>query len=312
MMASGWEAIAIVGPTATGKTALALAVARELGGEVVSVDSRQAYRGMEVGTAAPARGERREVVHYGVGFLDPRRRYSAGAFSRFARRWIADIRERGGVPILAGGTGFFLRALLDPVFREPRLEPERRRALRRWLKDQPPARVLSWAYRLDPGLRGRLVRLDGQRAARALELALLSGHPLTWWQEHGEPEARPLHIRCYCLSLPAGVHRERIRARADALLQGGWLEEVERLRTEASADAPVWSAVGYRDVLALADGRLTRDEALERIVRATWAYARRQRTWFRHQMPEHTVTLDARLPTRQLARRLASDWREGR
>lgn len=302
------EAVAIVGPTASGKTALAVEVARRLDGEVISVDSRQAYRGLEVGTAAPRPGERKGIPHHGVAFLDPEERYSAGRFARLARRWIAEIRARDRVPVLAGGTGFFLDALLDPVFREPDIDPLRHRRLRRWLRDRSTADVRRWAARLDPPLFERLSTVDRQRAARTLELALLAGRPVTWWQDHGAPEASPLRAACYLLVLPGEEHRERIRRRAERLLDQGWREEAARLLEEGKEGTPAATAVGYPEVFALIRGEVDREEALEKIERATWRYARRQRTWFRHRLPADAVALDATEATGQLARRLVEDF----
>lgn len=307
----GPRALAIVGPTATGKTAVAAGAARRLDGEIVSVDSRQAYRGMEVGTAAPPEELRAEIPHHGVAFLEPGERYGAGRFARLARQWIAGILGRGRVPILAGGTGFFLKALTDPVFEEPPMDDDRRRALRAWSDECPDDRLLRWARRLDPELAERMDPLDPQRASRTLELALLSGRPLSWWHDHGEPEAPPLRARIYVLELETRRHRERIERRTRRMLSAGWPEEARALREAGHGEAsPAMDALGYRDVMRLLEGEIDRGEAVERISRDTWQYARRQRTWFRHQVPEEdTVRLDAAEPVEQLAGRVVSDWR---
>lgn len=305
------DALAVVGPTATGKTRLAAEAARRLDGEIVSVDSRQAYRGMEVGTAAPPSELRREIPHHGVAFLPPGERYGAGRFARLARGAIREIHGRERVPILAGGTGFFLKALTDPVFEEPEMSDERREALRRWMEERPDERVVRWAERLDPTLAERMDPLDPQRARRTLELTVLSGRPLSWWHDHGDPEAPPLRVRVYVLELETGRHRARIERRTRRLLDAGWPGEVERLR-EAGHDgeSPALDALGYREVARLVDGRIGREEAVERIARETWQYARRQRTWFRHQVPEEeTVRLDAAEPVEQLAARVVRDWK---
>lgn len=304
------RALAVVGPTATGKTAVAAEVARRLDGEIVSVDSRQAYRGMEVGTAAPPRELRREIPHHGVAFLSPGERYGAGRFARLARRWIREIRGRGRVPILAGGTGFFLKALTDPVFEEPEMDGERRESLRAWMDATSDELLLRWARRLDPVLAERMDPLDPQRASRTLELALLSGRPLSWWHDHGEPEAPPLRARIFVLELATGPHRRRIERRTRELLEAGWPEEARALREEGHGPgSPALDALGYRDVARLLDGEIDRQEAVERIAGDTWQYARRQRTWFRHQVPEEdTVRVDAAEPVEQLAGRIAEDW----
>ena len=156
--------LVILGPTATGKTGLATEVARLVGGEIISADSRQAYRGLEIGTAAPGPEHRLSVPHHGVAFLEPGERYGAGRFARMCRGWVSDIESHGRVPILAGGTGFFVRALTRPVFREPELDAGRRSSLEAWLAAQPIAEVRRWADRLDPDLRFRLPVIDRQRS----------------------------------------------------------------------------------------------------------------------------------------------------
>lgn len=316
-------ALAIVGPTATGKTALAVEISRRLGGEVVSVDSRQAYHGMAVGTAAPTPEEMAAARHHGVCFLSPASRYSAGEFARLARGWIADIRSRQNIPLLVGGTGFFLRALLSPVFREPPMDPVRRERLREWLRGRSRGQVRRWAVRLDRQLGDQLATVDWQRANRTIELAWLSGRPLTWWQEHGEPEAAPVRAVVFALELPAEDHRARIRHRL-AGTWDAWVEEVRVLLGEgADTSAPGWSAVGYRElaawigaVPAVSPSKIhveDQESDVERVIEhATWQYARRQRTWFRHQLPESTVWLDARGPTGQLADRIAEEWSRAR
>ncbi len=302
------SALAIVGPTASGKTGLAVAVARALDGEVISLDSRQAYRGFRVGTAAPGPDDLAAAAHHGVGFLDPSEPYGAGRFARLARGWIGEIRARRRVPILAGGTGLFLRALTDPVFAEPPIDPDRRRRLREWLDARDSDLVRHWADRLDPELAARLASVDRQRAARTIELALFTGRPLSWFIDHGEPEHPPLELLIYAIELPSEELRSRIASRASDSLPA-WMDEVRELRNRNLGGSAAFEALGYQHVLALEEGRLEREEALERIVSDTWAYARRQRTWFRHQLPAEAVRLDGSQPTDQLARRIARDWR---
>ncbi len=301
--------VAIVGATATGKSSLAIAVAELLDGEIIGVDSRQAYRGMSLGTAAPRSAEPRSVPHHGVGFLDPREEYGAGRFARLARGWIVEIRERGRLPILCGGTGFFLRALLQPVFTEPDLDPVRRRSLRSWLDDLSSEKLRGWAERLDPEWSRGLDVVDRQRAGRAIELAILTGRRLSWWQDRSEPEAEPLTLLCFGLSLPPEAHRERIRVRVLEQLEAGWPAEVEALRAAAvPADAPALDAVGYPQVAAYLDGELSHEGAAEAIDRQTWQYARRQRTWFRHQMSD-LRWLDGTEPREHLAGLVETEWR---
>lgn len=301
--------LAILGPTATGKTQLAIAVALRLDGEIISLDSRQAYRGLSVGTAAPTRQDLARVPHHGVGILAPGTRYGAGRFARQARDWIAAIRQRGRQPVLVGGTGLFFRALTRPIFREPPMDTGRRDALEAWLDERPVDVLRKWTAALDPPLRQRLAVLDRQRCQRAIEMALLTGRPISWWQEHGPPEAEPVRALPVVLTLPADLHRQRIRERARQALFGAWPAEVRALRAAGhERTSPAFSSIGYVAVDEWLTGEASRDVALTRIVRETWAYARRQRTWFRHQLSEHTLRLDARQSAAAMADRVCEAW----
>lgn len=302
--------LAVLGPTATGKTELAIELARRLDGEIISLDSRQAYLGLTVGTAAPDDAERQRAPHHGVGFLAPGTRYGAGRFARLARGWIDEIRWRGHLPILAGGTGLFYRALTRPIFREPDIDPTRRSRLEAWLEQRPLEALRRWTGVLDEALGERLDVLDRQRCLRAIEMALLTGRPITWWQRHGPPEAEPVRALPVVLTLPGPAHRRRIRARAECALSGGWAEEVRRLHAAGHGrESPAFSSIGYRAVADWLSGEVSREDALTRIVRDTWAYARRQRTWFRHQVPPEALRLDAREPAGVLAERVVRAWR---
>ena len=301
--------VAIVGATATGKSSLSVAVAELLNGEIVGVDSRQAYRGMAIGTAAPTQAELRSVPHHGIGFLPAMEEYGAGKFARLARGWIQEIRSRGAVPILCGGTGFFLRALLQPVFAEPEMDRMRRRALRGWLEALPARRLERWAERLDPEWSAGREVVDPQRAGRAIELAILTGRRLSWWQSRSDAYGEPLNLLAFGLRLAPDVHRERIRRRVIEQLEAGWPAEVEALRAAGvPAGAPALDAVGYREVAEYLDGACSREEAAEAIARRTWQYARRQRTWFRHQLSD-LRWLDATEPTEHLAGLVEREWR---
>lgn len=302
---------AILGPTATGKTSLAVAVAERIGGEIISADSRQAYSGLTVGTAAPTVTDLARIPHHGVGFLAPGERYGAGRFARLARAWIAEIKSRDRIPIITGGTGLFYRALTRPIFREPRIEAPRRASLEAWLESRTLDALRCWTRALDPGLARHLAVLDRQRCLRAIEIALLTGRSLTWWQRYGPPEAEPVRCVAIVLTLPADEHRARIRQRAEALLDGGWAEEVDRLRDAGHGpDSPAFSSIGYRAVAEWCRGETSREDALTRIVRDTWAYARRQRTWFRHQLPPDTPVVDARMPADRAADEVIEAWRK--
>jgi tRNA dimethylallyltransferase len=301
--------LAIVGPTASGKTSLSLAVAPRLDAEIVSMDSRQVYRGMDIGTAKVEAAGQASVPHHGLDRVRPDESYGAGRFAREARGWIGDIRARGRVPLLVGGTGFFLRALTDPIFREPPLDGERRRAIRRWLSRQSDDRLAAWVQALDPERAGVAVAGGPQRLGRALEVALLTGRPLSEWHRSGEPEAHALAGPVILLELPRAEMDRRIDARVDRMLEGGLVEEVQGLLDAGfTAADPGMSATGYREVVGYLQGEWTLEQAADEIRRATRRYARRQLTWFRHQLPGARVAIDATAPIEAQVSQVLAVW----
>ena len=304
-------ALVVTGATATGKTALAIEVARRIGGSVISMDSRQVYRGMDIGTAKPSVAERRGVPHYGFDVVGPDERYSAGRFARDARRWIADIRAAGRVPILAGGTGFFLRALTDPLFEEPPMRTDRREALKAWLSALPNAELARWAERLDPT---QAARGGGrQRQARAIEVALLTGRPLSGWQRAAPARQPRLDARVFVLDLSRDKLVRRVDARVHDMVAAGLVAEVDTLlRSGHGPDDPGMNATGYIELIPHLAGKTTLEAAVERIQAATRRYARRQRTWLRHQLPADAVRLDAARPTGELAGAVVESWQANR
>jgi tRNA dimethylallyltransferase len=304
-----YRALAIVGPTASGKTALSVEVARRLGGEIVSMDSRQVYREMEIGTAKPTPQERGGIPHHGFDLASPAERFSAGRFARFARPVIEEIRGRGRVPVLVGGTGFFLRALTHPIFRQPELDTGRRAALARYLEGLPDGVLHAWLRRLDPALAERYADWGGrQRLLRALEMPLLTGRPLSWWQTEAPLEAPPVPVLPFVLDVPRDLLNERIEARARAMVGAGLLDEVARLLDRYGADAPGLKAHGYMELVPFLRGEGELDEAVGEMVIDTRRYARRQRTWFRNQLGEEAVWLDATRPRNELAELVQSAW----
>lgn len=307
------RALVLTGPTGAGKTGLSLSLARELDAEIVSMDSRQVYRGMDVGTAKVSLRDRARARHHGLDLLDPDRRYSAGRFAREAREWIDGIEARGRVPLLVGGTGFFLRALTDPIFREPPMDRGRRRRLRELLGGWSPEKLEAWARVLDPGRADLAAEGGTQRLVRTLEVALLSGRPLSWWHEHGEPEAPPLSVLVFVLTLPRDELDRRIEARSRRMVEEGLVDEVRRLLEAGyGPDAPGMSGTGYREMAAHLRGEKTLEEAREEMAARTRRYARRQLTWFRNQLPEGSRRLDGTASRMEQVRVIAEAWREDR
>jgi tRNA dimethylallyltransferase len=296
----------IVGPTAVGKTAVAVALAEHWPLEIVSADSRQIYRHLDIGTAKPSRKERARVPHHLIDVVDPGHRFSAGKFSRDAGAAIGDIHARGRLPVVVGGTGLYIRALAEGLFKEPPLEPARRQALEAWLGALGGVDLVRWAARLDPGYRGG----GRQRATRAVEVALLSGKPLSWWQHsaRGEASIKPWYV---VLTAPRPVLHQRIRIRAEEMLKRGVIEEVAAVLAEGAApDGPGLDGVGLKEPVEYLLGKRTRESVAEAVAIATRQYAKRQETWFRHQLHGEVILLDSVRPPEVLAAEIAQRWEE--
>lgn len=305
--------LALTGPTTSGKTAVGLALARRLGGEIISMDSRQVYRGMDIGTDKVRAEERRGVPHYGLDLVDPDERYSAGRFARDARTWIAEIEERGHLPVLVGGTGFFLRAVLTPIFQEPPLDAERRRRLHAWLGARPLDLLERWAGRLDPDRAALAVEGGRQRLLRTLEVPLLTGRPLTWWHREAPSDGPAVPALVVCLECERDELDRRIDARVSRMVERGFLDEVRGLMDRGyDAADPGMSGTGYREVAEALEGRRSLDDALDEMRRQTRRYARRQLTWFRNQLPDDAVRLDVNLGAEALVERIEALWNERR
>jgi tRNA dimethylallyltransferase len=301
------DALVITGATATGKTDLAVAVALRVRGEVVSMDSRQVYRGMDIGTAKPTAAELCGVPHFGFDLLDPSERFSAGQFARLARGWIEAIRARGHVPILAGGTGFFLRSLTDPLFAEPPLDEALKESWKRYLAARSTGELARWAAFLDPVGAGRTG--DRQRLCRLIEVAILTGRPLSWWQRQAPADTPAIDPLAFVLELPRSDLVRRIDERVDAMIGAGLVDEVRALLDQGFDERdPGMNATGYIEMIPHVRGERSIDEAAELVRVATRRYARRQATWFRNQLPANTIRLDAGRDVEELADTVTRRW----
>jgi tRNA dimethylallyltransferase len=301
--------LAIVGPTASGKTALSLAIAKRIPGEIISMDSRQIYKGMDVGTGKVTEEEKGAVPHHGLDLRTPDETYSAGQFSRDAREWMRGIRSRGRVPLLVGGTGFFLRALTNPMFSQPPLDADRLENLRTFLNSLTEEDLGRYLAVLDPERKPQADVGGRQRSTRAIEMALLTGRPLSWWHQEGPPSEAPLRGVILVLDMPRDLLYERINRRVEEMFVGGLVDEVRGLVGKGySASSPGMTGAGYRETLAFLSGDLTRDQAIEETRRSHRRYARRQVTWFRHQLPPDAVWLDGTLPGDRLADSALEAW----
>ena len=290
----------VCGPTAAGKSAVAFALARRHPITIIVADSRQIYRRFDVGTAKPSAAEQSAIPHRGIDLIEPAERFSAAAWAERADRWIDEALTIGRIPLVVGGTGFYLRALFEPLFDEPELDRHARRQLEAVLASFSFDELRRWCLVLDP----ERAHLGRAQLLRAIEVALISGHRLS--DLHRVRARPPRGSARYLVVDPGPALAGRIEARIDAMLDGGWVDEVRGLIEEVPADAPAWNATGYRTVRELVRGGIDRGAARQQILIATRQYAKRQRTWLRHQIDAGVVTrLD---PTDPSAAALAERW----
>ena len=274
----GPPVLAVVGPTATGKTSLAVALARRLGGEVVNADSMQLYRGMDIGTAKPTSEERGGVPHHLLDLWHVREPASVAEYARAARARIDQLRVRGTVPVLVGGSGLYVRAVLDDLD-FPGTDPVLRARLEAELAAVGPAALHARLAAVDPAAAAAVLPSNGRRIVRALEVVSLTGGPF----RARLPEPRP-HYPAVRVGLDRGTADldQRVAVRVDRMWAAGFVAEVEALAGDGLREGPTASrALGYAQVLDQLAGVLDADEARERTVRLTRRFVRRQRSWFR-------------------------------
>ncbi|MGD8818297.1 MAG: tRNA (adenosine(37)-N6)-dimethylallyltransferase MiaA [Acidobacteriota bacterium] len=285
--------IVVVGPTAAGKSELALAIAEWLDGEVVSADAFQVYRGLDVGTAKVGAAARQRVAHHCIDVADPNERYTAGRYAREAAAAIVGIHRRRRIAVVAGGSGFYIRALIDGLAPLPSQDPRWRAALEALAARRGLPTVYAMLERLDPDWARAVGPADRQRLLRALEVTLRCGRPMSVLLEQRGWTGPHYDAQWVGVTMQRELLYARIAARVDAMLAAGWLQEVRDLLAAGYDEQdPGLRAIGYRDLIAHLRGEIGLEEARERIVRATRRYAKRQLTWFRGQSPAHWHELE--------------------
>lgn len=278
--------IVVVGPTSAGKSDLAVRVAEWFGGEVISADAFQVYRGLDIGTGKIDATLARGIPHHCIDIADPREHYSAGRYAREASTIVTQVQSRCHTAVIAGGSGLYIRALIDGLTPLPNQDERWRRALETVESHHGFEYLFTMLQALDPKWAQAIGSADRQRTLRGLEVTLRLGVPMSAVLEQ-QGWSRP-HFDAVWVGLtsPRLQLYKRIEARVDKMLADGWLDEVRcLLDTGCTAESPGMRAIGYRDLVAHLAGEMTLDEAREALVRATRRYAKRQLTWFRRQSP---------------------------
>ena len=268
--------IAILGPTAVGKTALSIKLAEEFRGEIVSADSRQVYRGMDIGTAKPTADEQRRVRHHLLDVVNPDETFTLSEYQHHAYAAIADIHACGRVPFLVGGSGLYVRAVLEGLS-IPRVAPDHAR--RKELERENAAALYARLQQIDPVAAEKIDSRNKRRVIRAIEVCETTGKPISQQQRREEPNYRVLRIG---LTLPREELYRRINARVDAMIAAGLVDEVRGLLDRGySADVPAMSGLGYRQIELYLRGSISLDEAVRMLKRDTRRFVHHQYSWFR-------------------------------
>lgn len=302
------DCIAILGPTASGKSALAMSIALERNGEIISVDSRQAYRGLDIGTSKPSIEERGLVPHHMVDILDPHEKNSAESYASAARRAIGEIGERGNLPVLVGGSGLYYRAVFEGLF-DIELDEADRKSFARSIKGVPTEKLHEELDANDPVAAGRIHPNDRYRIARALEVFELTGIPLSrHFELHARNRRAGFDFLKIGIDLPRDRLHERINARTEQMISAGWIEEVrELLASGIDPSCPGLRTLGYPEVISFINGEIDMGTLVGTIQKLTRQYAKRQMTWFRKENGVHWLDAEGDDPRRRALALLDSE-----
>ena len=302
--------IVVAGSTASGKTAAAVELCRRMNGEVVSADSMQLYRGMEILSAAPGMEERRGVPHHMIGVAEPSEKYSAAKYRDLAREVIADVAARGRLPVLCGGTGLYIDAVTRAMAFSETCDESLRRELLRIAEEPDGRRRLHDMLRgIDPEAADRLHENDVRRVSRAIEVFRLTGRTQREQMEADRRREGDYDETLFCLDWRREMLYQRIDRRVDAMLEAGLVEEVSRLKADACAHPTALQAIGYKEIAAALEGGISMESAVELVKRLSRNYAKKQMTWFRRD--PRTVWIEAEgKSAAQIAGEMAADLKE--
>jgi tRNA dimethylallyltransferase len=287
------KCVIICGPTASGKTSLAVEISRRIGGEVINADSRQIYRFMDVGTGKPTQEERKEVPHHLIDLINPDERFDAGRFIEVADRAYDEIVKRGKFPIMVGGTGLYIRAFEKGLIPSPPIPQEIREEILRKKEEKGVKYLYYELKKIDPETANRISPADFPRIERALSYYLSTGQKISEARKrHGFKEKRYETLKIY-IEPPREVLYEAIKKRIYDMIKRGWIEETERLlKMGYDENSPGFTSVGYREIASFIRGKVSMESAIASIYKKTKDYARRQIFWFRKENPFKIENLD--------------------
>lgn len=277
------DAIALVGPTASGKTALSICLAEELKSEIISADSMQFYKGMEIGTAVPTLEMQKRIPHHFLAFVPPDFHMNAGIFQDLARKELNRIKSEGKLPIIVGGSGLYISALIDGLFEGPASSEEIRKNINKQLQEKGSEHLVKRLKDVDPLYYSRLTSPnDIVRIIRALEVYELTGVPFSEWHKKHQQQAEPLNVLQIALNWERDTLYERINLRVEEMIKNGWIEEVKELLDKGyEKDIYRLKALGYREIVHFLRGKQNISDTINNIKLYHRRYAKRQITWFR-------------------------------
>jgi tRNA dimethylallyltransferase len=279
--------VVLIGPTGSGKTALSMALATEFSAEIINCDSVAMYREFEIGTAKPTRDQREQVRHHLLDFVEPTSYVTAGSYAQQARALLAELKNRGVLPLVVGGTGLYLRALLDGLFPGPQRSEEVRARLRDVLESRGPGHLHGILRKLDPAAACKIHQNDTPKVLRAIEVCLAARKPMTELWKQGQEPLLGFRIFRIGLNPERGALYERINQRARRMFEDGLVEETQSLLAKFGEKASPLQSLGYRQALQFLKGELDIQQATNAAQQAHRNYAKRQMTWFRREPDVH-------------------------
>lgn len=285
------KVIVICGPTASGKTAMSIELAKKINGEIVSCDSMQIYKEMDIGTAKPTREEMQGIKHYMIDIISPDQRYSVADYKRDAKTVIREILKKGKTPIVVGGTGLYVDSLIYEIeYQDIKFDEEYRKELEKQSKENGLNTLYEEAKKIDPEAILKISPNDQKRILRILEIYHATGMTKTEQEKKSREKEPEFDYKVYALNMPREKLYERINLRVDLMIKQGLIKEVEEIYHKYSEFPTAMQGLGYKEVVEYLKGNLTKEEMIEKIKQETRRYAKRQMTWFRKN--KQTIWLD--------------------